>query len=255
MPKQRTVERARAALRAGKSASIQAGEYVREPMRTTGRGAARSRPHPIAIGLFEEGMSLPSPRPPPRKSRLKRVRPKVTALTAEPLEHEMVERPAKRRRPPARAKAVSPRRKKTAAKRVATKRRTAPKRRTPGRPAAKRRTPGRPAAKRRTPGRPAVKRRTPARPAAKRRTPTRPAATRRAPPKRAARRQTPLRPATRRLVPGRRPTAAKPITARQAAAAKKAVAKRLARHSPAARKGRRPHKRSTTSKTIWSFDL
>jgi hypothetical protein len=231
MPKQTTVKRARA----GKLASTQAGEFVGEQMRTTGRGAGRSRPHTIAIGLSEvrrEGVSLPRP----RKSRVQRIVPKATAFRAEPLEHEEEQRPAKRRRPPARAKAVPQRRK--AARRPA---------------AAKRRTPARPAAKRRTPARPAAKR-TPARPAAKRR--TRPAAKRRTAPKGAARRPAP-RPATKRLVPGRRPASfVKPvITTKQAAAAKKAVAKRLSRRSPAARKGRRPHKRRTASKTIWSFDL
>ncbi len=67
MPKRRTVERARAARRAGKSASTQAGEFVREQIREIRRGkhGARSPQQAIAIGLSEArraGVNLPPPR-------------------------------------------------------------------------------------------------------------------------------------------------------------------------------------------------
>jgi hypothetical protein len=67
MPKRRTVERARAARRAGKSASTQAGEFVREQIREIRRGkhGARSPQQAIAIGLSEArraGVDLPPPR-------------------------------------------------------------------------------------------------------------------------------------------------------------------------------------------------
>jgi len=73
MPKRRTVERARAAKRAGKSASTQAGEFVREQIREIRRGkhGARSPQQAIAIGLSEArraGVNLP----PPRKGRTKK---------------------------------------------------------------------------------------------------------------------------------------------------------------------------------------
>jgi hypothetical protein len=66
MPKRRTVERARAAGRAGKSASTQAGEFVREQIREIRRGkhGARSPQQAIAIGLSEArraGVNLPPP--------------------------------------------------------------------------------------------------------------------------------------------------------------------------------------------------
>jgi hypothetical protein len=67
MPKRRTVERARTARRAGKSASTQAGEFVREQIREIRRGkhGARSPQQAIAIGLSEArraGVNLPPPR-------------------------------------------------------------------------------------------------------------------------------------------------------------------------------------------------
>jgi len=73
MPKRRTVERARAAKRSGKSASTQAGEFVREQIREIrgGKHGARSPQQAIAIGLSEArraGVNLP----PPRKGRTKK---------------------------------------------------------------------------------------------------------------------------------------------------------------------------------------
>jgi hypothetical protein len=53
MPEKRTLERARAARRAGKAPSTQAGEYVREEMEhiRQGKHGARSAKQAIAIGL------------------------------------------------------------------------------------------------------------------------------------------------------------------------------------------------------------
>ncbi|MBI2773034.1 MAG: hypothetical protein HYX56_00870 [Chloroflexi bacterium] len=53
MPEKRTLKKARAAKRAGKSASTQAGPFVEEEMRHVKKGkhGARSRKQVIAIGL------------------------------------------------------------------------------------------------------------------------------------------------------------------------------------------------------------
>lgn len=72
MPWKTTVQRARADKRAGKSATTQAGEFVREAMEKIRRGkhGARSPQQAIAIGLSEArraGVDLP----PPRKGRVK----------------------------------------------------------------------------------------------------------------------------------------------------------------------------------------
>ncbi len=55
MPEKRTIEKARKAKRAGKSATTQAGEFVRAEMRKIRRGqhGARSPEQAIAIGLSE----------------------------------------------------------------------------------------------------------------------------------------------------------------------------------------------------------
>jgi len=53
MPEKKTLERARKAKRAGKSASTQAGEFVREEMhhKREGKHPVKSRKQAIAIGL------------------------------------------------------------------------------------------------------------------------------------------------------------------------------------------------------------
>jgi hypothetical protein len=66
MPEKQTVERARTAKRKGKSASTQAGEFVREEMHhiREGKHGARSTKQAIAIGLSKArraGVSLPPP--------------------------------------------------------------------------------------------------------------------------------------------------------------------------------------------------
>jgi hypothetical protein len=66
MPEKRTLDRARADLRAGKAASTQAGEFIREQIEhiRQGKHGARSTKQAIAIGLSEArraGVDLPPP--------------------------------------------------------------------------------------------------------------------------------------------------------------------------------------------------
>ena len=68
MPEKKTVERAGAAKREGKSASTQAGEFVREEIHhiREGKHGARSAKQAIAIGLSKArraGVKLPPPKP------------------------------------------------------------------------------------------------------------------------------------------------------------------------------------------------
>jgi hypothetical protein len=68
MPEERTRERARKRKREGKSASTQAGEFVREEIRHVreGKHGARSAKQAIAIGLSKarrSGVRLPVPKP------------------------------------------------------------------------------------------------------------------------------------------------------------------------------------------------
>jgi hypothetical protein len=65
MPEKRTLERARRDKRAGKPATTQAGEFVREEMHHVkeGKHGARSRKQIVAIGLSKArraGVELPS---------------------------------------------------------------------------------------------------------------------------------------------------------------------------------------------------
>jgi Family of unknown function (DUF6496) len=67
MPEKRTLKRARAAKRQGKSPSTQAGEFVRESIEhiRQGKHGARSAKQAIAIGLSEArraGVKLPPPK-------------------------------------------------------------------------------------------------------------------------------------------------------------------------------------------------
>ena len=70
MPEKKTIERAKEDAREGKSASTQAGEFVRQEMNhiREGKHGARSTKQAIAIGLSEArraGVKLP----PPKKGR------------------------------------------------------------------------------------------------------------------------------------------------------------------------------------------
>src|SRR5688572_14034361 len=67
MPEKKTIQRARADKRAGKSPSTQAGEFVREEMHhiREGKHGARSAKQAIAIGLSkarQAGVDLPPPK-------------------------------------------------------------------------------------------------------------------------------------------------------------------------------------------------
>jgi hypothetical protein len=224
MPKQRTIERARRAKRAGKSASTQAGEFVREKIRGIRRGkhGARSPQQAIAIGLSEArraGVALP----PPRKGRVKKStrksaeyayaagqgkrtpkrRPRVSRAVSKVLEKEprsTVSRGALSRH----AKAAAARRKKAGQV-------------TPPAPSRKRKSTAR----------------RPVRPTAS--VVRRPAARKPAARKPAARRPAPARKHPARKPAARRPSPAAKSTTRRAAAASKAVARRLSGPSPAER--------------------
>src|SRR5215207_11721431 len=72
MPDKRTIEKARADKRAGKSPSTQAGEFVREEIHKIRRGehGARSPEQAIAIGL-SEARRAGVPLKPPKKGKAK----------------------------------------------------------------------------------------------------------------------------------------------------------------------------------------
>src|SRR5262252_7667493 len=102
MPDKRTIEKARADKRAGKSATTQAGEFVREQIRKIRRGAhgARSPEQAIAIGLSEArrtGVNLPPP-----KGKMKK-----TTRTSAIYDYEVGQRRRTPKRRPRVARAVS----------------------------------------------------------------------------------------------------------------------------------------------------
>jgi hypothetical protein len=74
MPEKKTIERAKKAKRAGKSASTQAGEFVREEMHhiREGKHGAKNTKQAIAIGLSKarrSGVSLSAPKKGTAKKR------------------------------------------------------------------------------------------------------------------------------------------------------------------------------------------
>ena len=74
MPEQKTIERARRDKREGKSASTQAGEFVREEIHHVreGKHGARSTKQAIAIGLSKArraGVKLGVPKNAPKRTR------------------------------------------------------------------------------------------------------------------------------------------------------------------------------------------
>ncbi len=102
MPDKRTIERARRDKREGKSASTQAGEFVRAEIEKIRHGehGARSPQQAIAIGLSEArraGVDLP----PPRKGRIKESTRKSAKYAYEVGQHKR-----KSRRQPRVARAV-----------------------------------------------------------------------------------------------------------------------------------------------------
>jgi hypothetical protein len=83
MPEKRTLKRARAAKRAGKSPTTQAGEFVHEEIEHVreGKHGARSTEQAIAIGLSKArraGVKLP---PPPSRTKTTRRRAKSSKST------------------------------------------------------------------------------------------------------------------------------------------------------------------------------
>jgi hypothetical protein len=77
MPEEETIERAREDAREGKSASTQAGEFVREEMEhiREGKHGARSAKQAIAIGLSKArraGVKLPPPKKGSTSDRVRR---------------------------------------------------------------------------------------------------------------------------------------------------------------------------------------
>ena len=109
MPEKRTIEKARKAKRAGKAATTQAGEFVREEIHKIRRGehGARSPQQVVAVGLSKArraGVNLPPPargkaKPATRKSaayaysagqgtRTTRRRPRVSRAVSRVMEQE-----------------------------------------------------------------------------------------------------------------------------------------------------------------------
>jgi hypothetical protein len=109
MPEKKTIEKARKDKRAGKAATTQAGEFVREEVHKIRRGehGARSPQQAVAIGLSEArraGVDLPPPRRGKAKKRTRksaryayeagqhkrrtRRRPRVSRAVSRVLKHE-----------------------------------------------------------------------------------------------------------------------------------------------------------------------
>ena len=126
MPRKETVQRARKAKREGKSASTQAGEFVREEIEDIRRGkhGARSAKQAIAIGLSKArraGVKLPPPEKgeTSEKSRksaesayragqengCKKTNPRRSRATAQALKRESTRRPRTGARAPRRGRA------------------------------------------------------------------------------------------------------------------------------------------------------
>jgi len=83
MPERETIERARADKRQGKSATTQAGEFVREEMHhiREGKHGARSTKQAIAIGLSKARRAGVDLKPPARGKTSERTRPSLCART------------------------------------------------------------------------------------------------------------------------------------------------------------------------------
>jgi hypothetical protein len=103
MPDKRTIERAREDKRAGKSATTQAGEFVREEIRKIHRGehGARSPEQAIAIGLSEARRAGVALRPPGKGKAKARTRKSAGYA------YEAGQRKRKTRRRPRVSRAVS----------------------------------------------------------------------------------------------------------------------------------------------------
>ena len=84
MPEKTTVEKARADLRAGKSPTTAAGEFVREEIEHVreGKHGARSPEQAIAIGLSKARRAGIPLKPPPKKGRAKKTSRRSTGATS-----------------------------------------------------------------------------------------------------------------------------------------------------------------------------
>src|SRR6185436_824235 len=101
MPEKRTLKKARAAKRAGKSPTTQAGAFVHEEIEHVreGKHGARSTEQAIAIGLSKArraGVKLP---PPPKSKRRRRAASSRSTVTTKALSRHA--KAAARRRPAA----------------------------------------------------------------------------------------------------------------------------------------------------------
>src|SRR5947199_5747387 len=104
MPEKRTLQRARRDKRQGKSASTQAGEFVREEMHhiREGKHGARSTKQAIAIGLSKARRSGVRLRPPARGRTSEKTRRSAMSAYRKGQRHE----PVSGRRSEARSKAL-----------------------------------------------------------------------------------------------------------------------------------------------------
>jgi hypothetical protein len=84
MPDKTTVKKARADLRAGKSPTTAAGEFVREEIEHVreGKHGARSPEQAIAIGLSKARRAGIPLKPPPKKGRAKKTSRRSTGATS-----------------------------------------------------------------------------------------------------------------------------------------------------------------------------
>jgi hypothetical protein len=103
MPEKRTLKKARAAKRAGKAPTTQAGEFVHEEIEHVreGKHGARSTEQAIAIGLSKArraGVKLP---PPPSRTKTTRRRAKSSRSTVTTKALSRHAKTAARRRPAA----------------------------------------------------------------------------------------------------------------------------------------------------------
>jgi uncharacterized protein DUF6496 len=84
MPEKKTLEKARADLRAGKSPTTAAGEFVREEIEHVreGKHGARSPEQAIAIGLSKARRAGIPLKPPPKKGRTKKTSRRPTRTSS-----------------------------------------------------------------------------------------------------------------------------------------------------------------------------
>lgn len=119
MPEQQTVEKAKAALRAGKSPTTAAGEFVREEMEhiREGKHGARSPEQAIAIGL-SKARRAGVPLKPPKKGQAKKQTRRSAQRDYETGQGERRARAPSRKRSKATSRALKREPKSTASRRA-----------------------------------------------------------------------------------------------------------------------------------------